>query len=303
MTQEEIIDFLHKKYPSQEIKFIGSGSDSTAFRVEDQVIRVPHNEDNIKLYLHEAAVCNAIKKFIDFDIPEITVHQDEILWIEHKIVDGKKWSWHKFMFHPKKQKNLGIGLARFMAQLHSKNARDAISKAKHIQKYKYVYMPYEEVLPYISNVLRPRQLEYFKKRYEKIVSKKVPDKDMVLCHLGIKGPNSVVDDNGNLTGIFDFCNAGIYERWRDMVLVYLFAPLYLWRIFCYEYKRITGITIDTKRISDLSTIEFLWAKRWYKNDKFRPLGERFIAKNVAAAMAHFHGLPKITMWWWYYTKR
>ena len=171
MTKEEIIDFLRKKYPSREIKFIGSGSDSTAFRIGDIVVRVPHTENNIGLYLHEESVCKAIKKFIDFDIPNITVHQDDILWIEHKIVDGKKWSWHKFMFHPKKQKNLGISLARFMAQLHSKKASDAIKKAKNIQKYKYVYMPYEQVLPYLSNIIRPKQLEFFRKHYEEIVSK------------------------------------------------------------------------------------------------------------------------------------
>ena len=303
MAQEDIISFLHKKYPNQEIKFIGAGSDSDAFRAGDCIICIPHNKNNIDLYLHEAAVCKAIKKFINFDIPEITVHKDKFLWIEHKIVDGKNWSWHKFMFHPKKQKNLATSLARFMAELHSENVRDAVKKAKNIKKYKYVYMPYNQVSPFLAKILRPHQLEFFREHYKKIVSHRVPKRDEVLCHLGIKGPNSVVDDKGNLTGVFDFCNAGIYERWRDMVLIYLFASRHLYKTFCREYKKLTGITVDTKRVSDLTVIEYLWAKRWYKNDKLCPLNQRFIARNTAAAMAHFHKLPKFMKWLWYCTKK
>ena len=303
MTQEKILSFLQEKFPNQKIKFFGFGSDSDAFRIGDKIIRVPHNENNIDLYLHEASVCKAIKKFIDFDIPEITVHQDEFLWIEHKIVDGKPWSWHKFMFHPKKQKNLGLSLARFMAQLHSPDVCAAIDKAENIKKYKHVYMPYQTVAPFLADILRPRQLEFFHKHYKQIVSYRVPKQDMVLCHLGIKGPNSVVDSNGNLTGVFDFCNAGIYERWRDMVLIYLFASRNLYKTFCCEYKRLTGITVNTKRISDLAAIEYLWAKRWYKDDKIIPLNRQFVARNTSSAMAYFHKLPKFMKWWWYYTKK
>lgn len=303
MQTEKILKFLQKKFPNQEIIFIGSGSDSTAFRVGDYVIRIPHNNKNIKLYLHEESVCRAIKKFIHFDIPDITVHNDKILWIQHKMVTGQKWSWHKFMWQPRKQRNLGKSLAHFMAELHSKKVCNAIKKAENIQKYKYVYMPFDKVSPYLQKVLCPKQLEYFRRHYEEIISKPVPASDMVLCHLGIKGPNSVVDSNGNLTGVFDFCNAGIYERWRDMVLIYLMAGRGLYNTFCREYKKLTGIKVDTKRISDLTVIEFLWAKRWYQNDKFAPLGQAFVDKNTATAMAHFHKLPKITQWLWYYTKK
>lgn len=300
MEQEKILKFLQKQFPNQEIIFIGSGSDSTAFKIGNHVIRVPHKKDNAALYLHEASICNAIKKYIDFDIPNITIHNDEILWIEHKMITGCKWSWHKFMFHPIKQRNLTISLARFMAQLHSKNVADAVKKAKHIKNYEFIYIPYKKVSPYIEKFLHKYQIDFFHKNYAKIIYKNVPDSDMVLCHLGIKGPNSVVDENGYISGVFDFCNAGIYERWRDMILIYLMAGSGLYRTFCREYKRITGIKVDTARIKDLAAVEFLWAKRWYHNDKLVPLNEIFLKKNIAGAMARFHRMPKFMKWWWYF---
>lgn len=73
----------------------------------------------------------------------------------------------------------------------------------------------------------------------------------------------------------------------------------LYRTFCREYKRITGIKVDTARIKDLAAVEFLWAKRWYHNDKLVPLNDIFLKKNIAGAMARFHRMPKFMKWWWY----
>ena len=302
MTKENILGFLQKKFPKQPVTFIGSGSDSIAFRVGNRVIRVPKGK-NATLYLHESEICNAIKRYINFDIPNITVHRGKFLWVEHKMIMGQKWSWHKFMFHPIKQRNLIHSLAQFMAQLHSEKVCNAVKKHIKIPKKQNVYMDYKDVLPYLSEILRPGQLEYFRRHYEKVISEKISDDNMVLCHLGIKGPNSVVDKDGNLSGVFDFCNAGIYERWRDMVLVYLFASRGFYKDFCREYKKLTGVTVDTKRIKDLAAVEFLWTKRWWRDGQIKPARQSFLAKNIAAALAHFHKMPKIMKWWWYYTKK
>lgn len=301
MNSNIIPEFLTKKFPNTKIEFIGSGSDSDAYKVGTRVIRIPHG--NAKdLYLREAAICNAIADKIHFQIPKITVHQEEngILWVEHEMIIGRKWSWHKFMWQPMHMKNLGHSLAQFMAELHSVNTKLIPEQFRK----SIPYIKFSAVAPFFEKHLTKSQMIFFHKNYDRTLSYPIKPQDMVLVHMGIKGPNSVVDSNGNLTGVFDFCNAGIYERERDMVLIAMLAPYALWHAFACEYRRQTGIKPNRKRIFDLMKIEFLWAKRWLTPDGVvRPPRERFLLKNIGAAMAHFHHLPSIFKWWWYYTAK
>ncbi|MBO4480789.1 MAG: aminoglycoside phosphotransferase family protein [Alphaproteobacteria bacterium] len=301
MITNEIPNFLTKKFPKSQIKFIGSGSDSDAYKIESRVIRIPHN--NAKdLYLREAAICNAINNQMHFKIPQITIHTepDGLLWVEHEMIMGHKWSWHKFMWQPMRMKNLGRSLAQFMAELHSINTRLIPEKFQE----SIPYLRFDDFKPFFKKYLTESQLRVFQKNYERILAYPVKKRDMVLVHLGIKGPNSVVDSDGNLIGVFDFCNAGIYERERDMVLIAMLAPYPLWRTFSYEYQRKTKIKPNKKRIFDLMKIEFLWSKRWTTpNGTIHAPNERFLLKNIGAAMAHFHHLPPVFKWWWYYAAK
>ncbi len=298
MKQDNVPSFINKKFPKADIKFIGSGSDSDAYKIGNHIIRIPH-ANSTELYLREAAICSAISQYVSFQIPNISVHKekDGTLWAEHEMIMGEKWSWHKYMWHPKRMHNLGRSLARFMAELHSVDIRKIPTKYRE----SVPYMSFNTVAPFLAKFLNDNQMQFFKKHYEKILAYPVKKSDMVLVHLGIKGPNSVADKDGNLVGVFDFCNAGIYERERDMVLIAIMAPNSLWRIFAREYKRLTGINPNKKRIIDLAKIEFLWAKRWIRDDgQIQPAGNRFMLKNIGAAMAHFHHLPYQFKWWWYY---
>lgn len=301
MKQHEVPSFLRKKFPKTAIKFIGSGSDSDAFIVGKKIIRIPHKASQ-KLYSREAAICNAIHNQMSFKIPKITVHKekDGTLWAEHRMVDGVKWSWHKYIWHPHRMHNLGRSLAQFMAELHTADIR----KIPPRYRVSMPYMQFDDIEPFFAKFLTPRQMRFFRKNYERILSYPVKKSNMVLVHLGIKGPNSVADKDGNLVGVFDFCNAGIYERERDMVLIAIMAPYSLWRIFAKEYERLTNVKPDRKRTLDLAKIEFLWSKRWIRGDgNIRQLGEHSLRKNIGAAMAHFHHLPYQFKWWWYHTMK
>ena len=238
MKEQEIPSFLKKKFPRTKIKFIGSGSDSDAYIVGKNVVRISHPNSQ-KLYLREAAICKAISKQMSFKIPSITVHKekDGTIWAEHKMISGEKWSWHKYMLRRRRMRNLGRSLAKFMAELHSVDIRKIPAKYRE----SVPYMPFNDVAPFFAKFLSARQMRFFQKHYERILSYPVKKSNMVLVHLGIKGPNSVADRNGNIVGVFDFCNAGIYERERDMVLIAIMAPNSLWRIFAHEYQKLTGI--------------------------------------------------------------
>jgi len=301
-SSDSNIKFLQSKFPNTDIYFIGSGSDSSAYRVGDNVIRIPHNAQSAEMYVRELKICCEIAKYISVQIPNIIVHNDnKFIWVGHKMIVGHKWSWHKFMWHPTKQRNLGKSLAKFMAELHSINTKKLTVAIPYLSN-SAPYMNFDDVAPFLSKYMNNKQMQFFRKKYENILSQPIDKSDLVLTHLGIKGPNSVVDENGNLSGVFDWCNAGIYERGRDMVLIRMLAPNALWRIFAREYTKLTGIKINQHHIDDLIKIEFLWSKRWISPDgEFREPGDkRLQKKNIGACMAHFHHLPMVCKWWWYH---
>lgn len=93
--------------------------------------------------------------------------------------------------------------------------------------------------------------------------------------------------------MFDFCNCGIYERGRDLVLFSLSRNGRLYREFLREYQRQTGVRVSRKHIRELALVEFLWAKRWYVGDVFSPIGANVVARNVGLVLMHFYHLPEI----------
>ncbi|MDR0726734.1 MAG: aminoglycoside phosphotransferase family protein [Rickettsiales bacterium] len=295
MNYKTAYGFLINKYDAKDIKFLGAGSDSFAFKVHDQVYRFPKTNKNI--YQKEADVCRVIKKDISVEIPEIEIHQEgDVSYAVHKMLMGGNWSWHKFSFKPRKQQKLAKSCAKFLAQLHSVDV-PALVKAVPELKQNVPYMKFKDVEQYFIPYLSPRHMKAFKKNYEKIINQKIAGKDMVLVHFGLKGPNSVVNPDGSLRGVFDFCNCGIYERSRDLVTLALSKNKPLYRTFLSEYKKLSGAKVSRKRIMDLAKIEFLWAKRWLREGKIHPLGDRFLKSNITNALAHFYGVPKFMRWW------
>jgi hypothetical protein len=84
--------------------------------------------------------------------------------------------------------------------------------------------------------------------------------------MGIKGCNSVVDENGNLIGVFDFGNAGVHERWRDFVLLFNGKNTCLYKMVLRRYSKYTGIKYNCRRIRELAGIERFIYKRWFNQD-------------------------------------
>lgn len=284
MTTAQIIDYLSKKYNTTNIQYIGSGSDSKAFKVDDEyIIRFLTNKNNV--YENEKKICDFIFKYISIEIPHIEIFKyKDHTFSRHKMIKGNSWSWHSFTFNHKKQKNLANSLAKFMAELH------AIPVTK-LDLQSSPYMDIEKIIPYIRHNLTKRQLKFFIKKYEQIINKTPNKSDMVLCHLGIKNANSVVDNNGALCGIFDFGNCGIYERWRDLAVIYSFRNYRLYKMVAHAYTQYTGINVDNKRVADLAYFEWLSKKRWYNKDIFSPKSD--YSKVLASTFGHFYKLPWI----------
>lgn len=294
MSRDDLQTFLETKFPGQNVKFVGLGSDSTAFKVGTRIYRFPHRGDDI--YQMEAALCNFIRPSISVPIPNVKIVKDGgYLFAVHEMITGNKWSWHKFSWAPSKQKNLIKSYAKFLAELHSVNVNELVRCVPDL-KETIPYCNFDEISDFLSRFMTSGQMRFFRKHYSRIIDAPVDKQDMVFVHMGLKGANSVVGDDGTLCGVFDFCSGGIYERGRDFVLTYLGRNRALFRGVLREYKRITGTAPSADRIADLAVIEFLWRRRLFPNGTFAPRNDHFIKKNIAVALARFHRIPKFMYW-------
>lgn len=289
MTVDEINSWLDKTCPNEKIKFLGRGSDSHAFRVGEYVYRFPHNDTVLHQYEIEMNLCNAIRKNISVKIPEISVHRDKFNYAKHKMIMGGRWHWHSLALNPIKQKHLADGIARFLAELHSVDVKKVDATSERVD-----YLPFDDISAKISPFLSKHQIRFFRERYNDIVNKPIADGDMVICHMGVKGSNSVIDNRGNLIGVFDFGNAGKHERWRDLSVVHMGGNKCLYRRVLRKYEKLSGVKIDRKRINDLGAIEHFTHKRWFTDDGLPlNLSDEKIKKYLSKTLCHFYHLPPI----------
>lgn len=294
MNRDELKKFVEQRFPGQPVKYIGAGTDSTAFKVGTKVCRIPrHNAD---LYKIEATLCDFIRPGISAEIPSIQViEDDEHTFAMHEMINGNKWSWHKFSWKPRRQRNLIQSYALFLAQLHAVDT-NKLKQAVPTLAQNIPYCDFDEISDYMAQFMTRGQMQFFRKNYERIINHPIDAKDIVFIHMGLKGANSVVADDGRLSGVFDFCSGGLYERGRDFVLTYLGRNRTMFRGVLREYNRLTGRAPSARRVKDLAVIEFLWRRRIFNQGKFSPRNDHFIMKNIAVALAHFHHLPKPLYW-------
>lgn len=294
MSKKEEQEYLVKHHPGKEVKFLGSGTDSNAFRVDNFVYRFPHNKAVAVQYEREAAICDYIRPSLSVEVPKIEVCSESgLVYAKHKMIMGRAWDWWMFALHPIKQRNLADGLAQFFAQLHGCDLSASFRKRICADNFEYINL--NDILPQISPFLSKWQLRFLTKKINKALNASVPESDMVLCHMGIKGCNSVVDENGNLIGVFDFGNAGIHERWRDFVLLFNGQNTHLYKMVLRRYSKYTGIKYNCHRIRELAGIERFIYKRWFNQDgTIAPMPAYRVKRYLSHVMVFFMHLPPWT---------
>ena len=275
------------------VKYIGSGTDSDAYVVGEYVYRFPHNDNVFAQYVRESTCCDLARTVVHVDVPKIEVcKKSGFKYSKHKMIIGKKWRWHTFSWHPIKQARLADSIARFFADLHSADISAVKDELKAADNFEYVDI--NKIMPLISPFLSARKLRFFVKKYNSIINARVPARDMVLCHMGLKGLNSVVDKNGRLIGVFDFGNAGIHERWRDLGVVFTGKNSRLYKMVRRRYCKYASVEYRRHRIEDLASIEHFAKKRWLNPDgSLRNLSADRTKRYLANARALFYHMP---MW-------
>lgn len=289
MTQS-INDFLAKFANGATVRFIGAGTDSAAYAVGEYVYRFPNKPDVLAQYKREAKICDLVRGAVSVAVPKITIEKKSgFEYSKHKMIMGRKWRWHLFQFRPIKQARLADSIARVMAELHAIDVSGFMGDGA---TDNFEYVDIDQIMPKIAPFLSARQRQFFVKKYNAIVHADVPARDMVLCHMGIKGANSVIDETGRLTGLFDFGNAGVHERWRDLAVVFTGKNMRFYKMVRRRYCKYAGVEYRRHRIEDLASVEHFAKKRWLNADgSLRDLTERQIKRYLAHALALFHNMP------------
>ena len=291
MTIAEQKEFLVKHNPNQKVEFIGCGMDSDAYKVGEYVYRFPHNHGVAVQYEREAEICNHIKNAISVDTPIIeVVNQSGVVYAKHKMVMGNRWHQNTFAFEYAKQQNLADGLARFFAELHGCKIPHTFQKKIIANNFEYVDI--QDITAVISPFLSKWQLRLITRKFNKIRNAKVDKSDMVLCHMGIKCGNAVLDNDGHLVGVFDFGNAGIHERWSDFVLLSTNKNKRLYKMISQRYAEYTGIKFNYARVRDLASIVRFVYKRWFDaTGMLNHIPGRRIKRYLSQALTSFMHLP------------
>ena len=291
MGTKSINEFLTSIADGATVRYIGSGTDSDAYTVGEYVYRFPHNDAAFLQYKREKQICDLVRSAVSVAIPKIeTCEQSGFKYSRHKMIMGRKWHWHIFSFRPIKQARLADSIARVLSELHSVDVSGLSRQAPEADNFQYIDI--DKIIPKIKPFLNARTLRFFVKKYNSIVQKPVPASDMVLCHMGLKGANSVVDDAGRLVGLFDFGNAGVHERWRDLGVIFTGKNKRLFRMVRRRYCKYAGVEYRRHRIEDLASVEHFAKKRWLNADgSLRDLTERQIKRYLAHALALFHNMP------------
>lgn len=287
MGTKSINEFLTSIADGATVRYIGSGTDSDAYAVGEYVYRFPHNDAAFLQYKREKQICDLVRSAVSVAIPKIeTCEQSGFKYSKHKMIMGRKWHWHIFSFRPIKQARLADSIARVLSELHSVDVSGLSRQAPEADNFQYIDI--DKIIPQIKPFLNARTLRFFVKKYNSIVQKPVPASDMVLCHMGLKGANSVVDDAGRLVGLFDFGNAGVHERWRDLGVIFTGKNKRLFRMVRRRYCKYAGVAYRRNRIEDLASVEHFAKKRWESPDgKLRDLSDKQTKKYLANAFATF----------------
>ena len=290
---QNIGEFLSEKYGADNVKFLGHGSDSAAYRVGDNVFRFTSKGCN--LYEREAQICKFLAPYISCQIPDIKITSENGCFCAvHKMLQGCKWSWHKFQFNPRKQKNLARSSACFLGELHAVNTDDIRHSVPDIDAFGYI--DFDLVRSFMSRYVPKFMLRFFERNYYRVIGDARTKSDLVVVHLGFKGANSVCNSDGTICGVYDFGNCGIYERSREFGPFLMGGNRALYRAMCREYKKQTGVSIDTRRVRDLAELEFMSEKRWIVNSDGAYMNDaRFCQRRLASAILHFAHLPRFIL--------
>lgn len=211
--------FLKKEFPGKQIYKAGEGVSSIAFEVGDKIIRF--SKRSIENYRLEATVINFIRDKIKFELPNITiVENNRHSYSIHKKLHGKEWHIGLIDKASTKQKNAFIkSVATFMADLHQVNVKQAIKKCPSLKEKQWPLRTLDDMLIGFKKYFFDEEIKELHTEYTRIIYRK-RSAPLTLLHGDFGSGNCRLNTTAALKCVFDFGNAVLGEPELDLIWLY-----------------------------------------------------------------------------------
>lgn len=245
--------FLRNRYPAKNVLFVGGCWSSIAFMVDDIIVRFPKKD--MKDYESEAKILPYLKDKLSFAVPDVKIdNNQEHPYAYHKALVGKKWDLNEIQSigHEKFDK-LAKDCALLFYQLHQipiKQVKAIIPDIK--SHYKRELISEAELRTILNPYISKPQFDSLYSKYRKAVLY-ISD-DLIFSHGDFSGSNSLLDDQNNLIGVFDWASCGIEEREYEFFRFWTEDNVFLNKVIDY-YEDFSKVKINKKRIKDLFLLD------------------------------------------------
>lgn len=254
-NKDTLLNFLKNIYPGCQIDFVGGCWSSVAFVVSDTVIRFPKN--GMAPYEKEAKLLPFIKSKITYQIPEVKINQkSEFPFAYHQMIKGNKWTLAGLSdVDAEKIKKLAGDCALFFSQIH----RIPVSEIRQIipdikSHHQPRVIPKDELWNISSPYLSAQAFDKIYSAYSQAAAYRTTD--LVFSHGDFSGSNSLIDQEYNLIGVFDWASAGIEEREYEFIRFCGDDDVFL-KLVIHHYEELTGIKININRVKEISLLDLI----------------------------------------------
>ena len=259
MNQTDILTYLQKQYPNNEVKLIGSGWSSDAFEVGDKIIRIPKTD--VKPYEKEIAVLEFLQNKLPVQIPHPHLVKGRYPYAEHKKINGESWNIETYNKLSATDKNLfAKDIAHFFAVLHAIPATEILKAIPKKMIAGYTLQPVTKFHDYLKPYFSVQEIDTVYNWASKIEQ---ISKNPVLIHNDFWKANVLVDKKHRLTGVFDWANACLSNPEWDFKALYSpnYFPL-LDKILDF-YQQETGRKISKKQIAKEKLADCLFNVQYF----------------------------------------
>ncbi len=258
MTPHEIQSILQKKFPTASIQYVGEGWTSTAFCVDDKIVRVPKTD--VEKYKKEAKVLNFLQGKLTIPIPRPQVVEGDMPYAIHTKIEGLKWDIDTYEALPAQQQNdFCCDIATFFHELHNIPCSDVATVISLEELKMHALVDHSVMYSYLKDVLSIAEVD---KLYNFTLETNKPQTDLVLLHKDFHDNNSLIDEQHRLSGVFDFANVGLGERVNDFRPLYYHRYIPLLEKVLKFYTEMSGATIELERIRDLQKADCLFCLQY-----------------------------------------
>ena len=257
--------FLEKKYKGREIVYCGSGWSSIVFFVDEYVVRFP--KQNIEDYKFESFICPIISKYTSVQVPSVSlVENEKYTYAIHKKICG--YIRNDSMEMKQKEKYIK-SVAQFLYEIH--NVCDDVGIRN---------IPKDDNL-LIGEVEKKLAVYYGNKQLYKICDKycqavNTVEKNRVFLHADFIKDNALLEMNGKLKGVYDWCNSGMGEREYEFVNILIDNEEQFFFDVVREYEHLSGIIVNRERVDELLLIKLV--NKIYWSEQSRDKQQRMIHK-------------------------